>query len=451
MNLMELALKNDVKGTPNGPYLYPYSIRGRKTFSLLTDDESSDNSGNSSDEEEDLGMGAKTKCIYDSDLYKHDSGLEESVTEPKQRIQETMYKYNSRRNGETVEYISREDAFEMQYARDFEFFFGVPYRPYIRQSRYRFGKNMKYPRDLKQAEAVYKKYPRYFFNDPWPDIDVSKPIQYVKQKQPPKLVNERGVPIAWLDIIEKSKRYNVRRGNKSTHNLESHDKKEYPRTLGDAVVAWEVSSSLLNGDLPSIIGEDRRNRKQKRFSFVRDNIRGVAEEIESWTKCPVVQTEVNKYLENSWKNIEKQPLNKPNEDNSEKKPNALSSSKAAQGAESLQKASPESNKDLKSEPNSKSNPTSIEAKTSTKEGPLVDAKADEKAVPPPSASKGPPPPAPPTPKGSLAPPASKGLPAPPTPKGPPAPPTPKGPPPPPASKGSKGPPSMKPPPPPKKC
>ncbi|KAJ1606388.1 hypothetical protein OJ253_2768, partial [Cryptosporidium canis] len=385
MNLMDIALKNNIRWTPNGPYLYPYSVRGRKPFSLLTDDESSDGSLNSSGEDDNLGMGAKIKCIYDNDLYKHDSEVEDECSvEQGKRVQETMYEYKSRREGEEVEYISREDVFEIQYAKDFEFFFGVPYRPYIRLSRYRFGKNMKYPRDLKQEEAVYKKYPRYFFNDPWPDIDVSKPIPYVKQKQPPKLVNERGVPIVWLDVIEKSKRYNVRRGNKSAHNLESHSRKEPPRTLGDAVVAWEVSSSLLNGDLPSIIGEDKRNRKQKRFSFVRDNIRGVAEEIESWTKCPVVQTEINKYLDNSWTNIEKQFNSKPNDDHSEKKPTRQNSLKDNQSSESTSKASPDSNKDLKSAPNDKT-------KASTNEKPSANIKVDGKAPPPSSATtKGPP-------------------------------------------------------------
>ncbi|KAH8583440.1 uncharacterized protein ELE39_000208 [Cryptosporidium sp. chipmunk genotype I] len=474
MDLMELALRHGVKRTPNGPFLYPLNVRGRKPFSLLTDDESSNDSDKSLSEEENLGMGAKVKCIYDNDLYKkHDSGLEEeNEVEPKKRIQETIYEYKSKREGKEVEYISREDAFEIQYAKDFEFFFGVPYRPYIRLSRYRFGKNMKYPRDLKQEEAVYKKYPRYFFNDPWPDIDVSKPIPYVKQKQPPKLVNERGIPIAWLDIIEKSKRYNVRRGNKSAHNLESQSKTEPPRTLGDAVVAWEVSSSLLNGDLPSIIGEDKRSRKQKRFSFVRDNIRGVAEEIESWTKCPVVQTEINKYLESSWKNIEKQLSSKPIEEQNEKKLSRSGSKKSVNEVEGLQKTFSESNRDLKSKPNNKSNEiTQSKVEPFAKEESKSGAKLEEKETilstvskglltsKDPPALKGPPPPkgppAPslgsdvPAPKG---PPPPKGTPAPkgpPPPKGPPAPSSgsdglaPKGPPPP------KGPPAPKGPPPPK--
>ncbi|KAF7458217.1 hypothetical protein HWI79_1276, partial [Cryptosporidium felis] len=375
---MEIALKNQIKGTPNGPFLYPYNVRGKKPFSLLTDDEGSESSGNSSDGEENLGMGAKVKCIYDNELYKHDTEEEENhESEPKTRIQETMYEYKSRRTGKEVEYICREDAFDIQYAKDFEFFFGVPYNPYIRLSRYRFGRNMKYPRDLKQEKAVYEKNPRYLFNDPWPEIDVSKPIPYVKQKQPQKLVNERGIPIVWLDIIEKSKRFNVRKGNNSLHNIESQSKNEPAQTLGDAVVAWEVSSTLLNGDLPSIIGEDKKSRKQKRFSFVRDNIRGVAEEIESWTKCPVVQTEMNKHLENSWKNIDKQAENKT-ENSSDLNDKNLKKSGSMKSELHTAKSAPAKNEASKeSPPNAESSFASKDSTSGPSSGP-------------PGASKGPP-------------------------------------------------------------
>ncbi|KAK6588672.1 hypothetical protein RS030_3436 [Cryptosporidium xiaoi] len=315
MNLMELALKNGIKNTPSGPFMYPYSIRGRKPLSLLSDDEDSDsdnlNSPDHSENEEQTINKGGTRLVNDyyfSNKTSNNTKLDDnSKIEQKERLQEKMYEYKSRKKGNEVEYISREDAFEIQYAKDFEFFFGVPYKPYIRMSKYRFGKNIKYPRDLKQENAVYRKYPRYIFNDPWPEIDVSKPIPYVKQKQPPKLVNDRGIPISWINIIERNKRYNIRRGNSTSNDILDNigERETQHTTLGDAVVALEVSSALLNGDLPSIIGEDKRSRKQKRFSFVRDNIRGVAEEIESWTKCPVIQTDISKYLESSWKNIDK--------------------------------------------------------------------------------------------------------------------------------------------------
>ncbi|KAH8738744.1 hypothetical protein FG386_000535 [Cryptosporidium ryanae] len=309
MNLMEIALKNGVKNTPNGPFIYPYSVRGRKPFSLLTDDESSDSSNNSENEEQDLNKNEtrlSIRCDNEENANKNTKIIDKSERQ-ELKFQERTHEYKSRGRNVEVEYISREDAFEIQYAKDFEFFFGVPYKPYIRMSKYRFGKNVKYPRDLKQEKAVYKKYPRYIFNDPWPEIDVHKPIPYVKQKQPPKLVNEQGIPISWVNIIERNKRYNIRKGNSTSSDvLEAYGEKEIQHTtLGDAVIALEVSSALLNGDLPSIIGEDKKSRKQKRFSFVRDNIRGVAEEIESWTKCPVIQTDISKYLESSWKNIDK--------------------------------------------------------------------------------------------------------------------------------------------------
>ena len=165
---------------------------------------------------------------------------------------------------------------------------------------------MRPPLDLLQQNSIYKSNQRLLYNDPWPQIDVSIPIPYKKQPQAPATVDEHGFPIEWIKTIKEKKKNNlIFNSRKFCGDKKLLSPKGVSSSLGDAIDAWESSNALLQWNIPNILGEEKKGRKQKRVSFVRDNIRGVAEEIESWTRCPVIQVDVKKSLENSWLNVDK--------------------------------------------------------------------------------------------------------------------------------------------------
>ncbi|KAL7068482.1 hypothetical protein ACR3K2_10910 [Cryptosporidium serpentis] len=306
MDLNKIATENNIIGTPYGPYLYPLSLRGRKVISLLSDE-----SEHSEYEEENVENNISADSNNDVETFKIQEFKNKSKSMNYQEKCSKLFTHNhrdidSKPKKSTFSYISLEDAINIQYAKDFEYFFGVPYRPYLKQSLYRIGKNMRFPIDPLQQNSIYKNNQRLLYNDPWPQIDVSIPIPYKKQPQAPATVDEHGVPIEWIKTIKENKKNNlIFNSRELCGDKKFLSPKEVSSSLGDAIDAWESSNALLQWNIPNILGEEKKGRKQKRVSFVRDNIRGVAEEIESWTRCPVIQVDVKKSLENSWLNVDK--------------------------------------------------------------------------------------------------------------------------------------------------
>ncbi|EEA05111.1 uncharacterized protein CMU_041840 [Cryptosporidium muris RN66] len=305
MDLNKIATENNIIGTPCGPYLYPLSLRGRKVLSLLSDE------SESSEYEEEI---VENIILNDSNNDVEIPEVQELNKSKSMSCKEEYSKLSTHNQGDmdskskksTFSYISLEDAIDIQYARDFEYFFGVPYKPYLRHNIYRVGKNMRPPLDPLQQNSIYKNNQRLLYNDPWPQIDVSIPIPYKKQPQAPATVDKHGFPIEWIKTIKENRKNNlIFNSGKFCGDKKFLSPKGVSSSLGDAIDAWESSNALLQWNIPNILGEEKKGKKQKRVSFVRDNIRGVAEEIESWTRCPVIQVDVKKSLENSWLNVDK--------------------------------------------------------------------------------------------------------------------------------------------------